>query len=201
MTVAVTLVIVFSAVSAVPLQQAAADGDSIGICCAWNENKLGDGDLTYKINGGDEAARQAVRDAIEEWDAAVSGLTLTEVSGKIKPDIDVKFKKGGGVIAGQALRHSDGNGFIDSVRLMISGSAFGAPNNVDTVEQITKHEMGHSLGLGHANFDGDLMSTTVQSGTGTISSCDVQGVSEANHWKLVDGSDEAHHPHVTHVHC
>lgn len=175
-------------------------GNSISICCAWGD-KLADGELTYRISGGDDAAKQAVRNAIEEWDSTVAGLTLTEITGKVKADIDVKFKNGGGRIAGQTLRSFDSTGFVDGVRITISGSAFGSPNNIATVEQVTKHEIGHALGLGHANFDGDLMSTTVQTGTGTISACDVDGVIEANHWKLVDSADAPHDPHVTHVHC
>lgn len=105
------------------------------------------------------------------------------------------------MIAGQALRKFDQNGFVTSVRIQISGSAFGNPNNQDIIAQITKHETGHALGLGHANFNGDLMSTTVQSGNGEVSTCDVQGVLEANHWALVDGAITPHHPHVDHVHC
>lgn len=178
----------------------ADEGNSVGVCCAWND-KLSDRVLTYKISGGDDAARQAVREAVEEWDAALAGLELTEVFGKTKADINVKFKTGGGQIQGMALRKFDSSGFVSSVDLTISGSAFGNPNNVNTVKQITKHEMGHALGLGHANFNGDLMSTTVSGGSETISACDVNGVLEANHWKLVDGFDAPHIPHVDHVHC
>ncbi len=34
----------------------ADEGSSISICCAWN-GKLSDGILTYKISGGDDAAK------------------------------------------------------------------------------------------------------------------------------------------------
>lgn len=183
------------------LQVIATESDksnSIGICCAWN-SKLADGELSFKISGGDETARNAVRDAIKEWEI-VQDLTLTEISGKEKIDINVQFKKGGGMIAGQALRKFDGNSFIDSVQIQISGSAFGTPSNVATVKQITRHEMGHALGIGHANFDGDLMSTTVQSGSENVSICDINGVKAANHLKFEDNSSP-HHPHTDHVHC
>jgi len=186
--------------------QSFAHGNSIEVCCAWND-KLADGELTYRISGGDATAQQAVREAIEEWDANI-GLMLTELvinsgngGGKTKADIEVKFKEGGGTIAGQALRKFDRSGFVNSVQISISGKAFGTTNNVIIVKQVTKHEMGHALGLGHANFDGDLMSTTVQSGSGVISLCDINGVIEANHWKLVDNYNTPHTPHVTHVHC
>jgi hypothetical protein len=175
-------------------------GDSISICCAWND-KLSDGILTYRISGGDDAAKLAVRDAVEEWDTELTGLQLDEITGKTKGDIEIHFKKGGGMIAGQALRNFDANGFMTSVRIQISGSAFGTANNVVIVEQVVKHEFAHALGIGHANFAGDLMSTTVQSGTGTISTCDINSVIAANHWKMVDSATSPHAPHVNHMHC
>jgi len=200
------LSVVAAAMAAIPVfasqyaQQASADvGNAVGVCCAWDA-RLADGQLTYKISGGDAAAQTAVREAIEEWETA-TGITLDEVSGKgVKADVNVNFKKGGGMIAGQALRSFDSDGFVKGVKVAVSGSAFGSVNNVDTVKQVVKHEFGHALGLNHANFDGDLMSTTVQTGSGIISGCDIQGVMEANHWKLVDNSTP-HAPHVNHVHC
>ena len=125
----------------------AALATAIDVCCAWNGN-LADGVLTYKISGGDAAAQETVRDAVEEWESPTvpgvtpTGLTLTEVSGKTKPNIDIKFKRGGGAVQGQALRKFDDQGFITSVRLTISGQAFG--ENIDAVAQITLHEMGHA---------------------------------------------------------
>ena len=195
-----TMAILLTTFLSLPNLALAHAGDSISICCAWND-KLSDATLTYKISGGDDAAKNAVRNAIEEWDTALTGVQLDEVTGKTKADVEVHFKQGGGMIAGQALSKFDTNGFITSVRIQISGSAFGTENNVAIVEQITKHEFGHALGIGHANFDGDLMSTTVQSGTGTISTCDINSVIAANHWKLVNGDTVPHAPHVNHVHC
>ena len=170
---------------------------SLDICCAWN-GALTDGDLTYKISGGDATAQATVRSAIEEWET-VAGLRLSEVTGRTKANIEVKFKKGGGRIAGMALRKFDEAGFITSVSLSISGSAFGSPNNQATIAEIVRHEMGHALGLGHANFD-DLMDPFV-GGANVVSACDIAGVQEANHWKLVDLEGIPHQPHVTSVSC
>ena len=195
-----TMAILLAIFLVLPNLALADAGNSISICCAWND-KLSDGILTYKISGGDDAAKNAVRNAIEEWDTTLTGIQLDEITGKTKADVEVHFKQGGGMIAGQALRKFDANGFITSVRIQISGSAFGTENNVAIVEQIAKHEFGHALGIGHANFDPDLMSTTVQSGTGTISTCDINSVIAANHWKLVDPEIGLHAPHVNHVHC
>lgn len=171
-------------------------GGHLDICCAWN-GQLGDGVLTYKISGGDATAQQTVRQAVEDWER--SGISLSEVFGKTPANVAVKFKQGGGMIAGQALRKFDSAGFISSVSLAISGSAFGLPNNQATIAEITRHEMGHALGLGHADFD-DLMDPTV-GGANAISVCDVAGVRAANHWKLVDGAASPHHPHVSSIDC
>jgi len=179
-----------------------AQENTLGVCCAWN-TKVVDG-LSYRISGGGSAAQAAVQAAIDDWSAENTGITLvafTSTSNKDKPDIDIKFKIGGGMIAGQALRQFDTAGFIKSVKLTISGKAFGDPNNAATITQITKHELGHALGLGHADFDGDLMSTTVQGGGNMITVCDIEGVMQANHWFIVDLVDTPHPPHVSSVTC
>jgi hypothetical protein len=46
--------------------------------------------------------------------------------------------------------------------------------------------MGHALGLGHANFDRNLMAEMVNHGTATVSECEIKAVIEANYWKLGD---------------
>lgn len=179
-----------------------AQGNNLDVCCAWNTNVV-DG-LSYRISGGGEVAQNAVQAAIDDWNAANTGIELvpfTPVSKKDKPDVDIKFKLGGGTIAGQALRQFDNFGFMKSVKLTISGKAFGDPNDADIIKQITMHELGHALGLGHAEENGDLMSTTVDGGTNVISNCDKEGVREANHWYIVDGTNTPHQPHVSSVSC
>src|SRR6476646_9249231 len=52
----------------------------IQICCAWGD-KLAVGILTYQINGGDSAARQAVYNAIGNWNSKLTGIKLVESSG------------------------------------------------------------------------------------------------------------------------
>jgi len=52
-------------------------------------------------------------------------------------------------------------GLITDVIITISKSAFGDKLSSDMTTQIAKHELGHALGLGHANFNGDLMSPTL----------------------------------------
>jgi hypothetical protein len=175
--------------------------NSIQICCAWGE-KLADGSLTYKISGSDSDIVQAVRTAIEDWDYKIIGLELDEINKKKKEaDIEVTFEKDGEEIAGQTVNNFNGFGFIDNAEMTISKNAFGRDFDTKTVEQIAKHEMGHALGLGHANFAGNLMTELVNDGTGTIDDCEIKSVYEANQWRLIDGSDSPYAPSKYNVEC
>ena len=177
------------------------EANSIQICCAWGE-KLADGSLTYKISGSDSDIQQAVRTAIEDWDYKIIGLELDEIDKKKKDaDIEVTFEDDGEEIAGQTINNFNGFGFIDYVEMTISKNAFGRDFDTKTVEQIAKHEMGHALGLGHANFEGNLMTELVNDGTETIDDCEIKSVNEANQWKLKDGSDSPYAPSKYDVEC
>ena len=180
---------------------AGASGDRtdnwVGIRRAWNGN-LSDGELTYRILGGEETAQAAVRSAVEEWEAA--GLALTEVSGEHnKADINIRFEQRRGVVAGRALVQLDARGFIKSVHLAIYSSGLGSFDNSATIAHITRHEIGHALGISHANF-GDLMAPANSSVT-RIRECDVEAVRHANRWKLVKGVSTPQHPQVGHISC
>ena len=215
----------------------------IQICCAWGD-KLALGILTYQINGGDSTARQAVYNAIGNWNSKLTGIKLVESSGSnvgngggggagaggdssnaAQPDIEVSIVSkslkvpgsthhrvssslGGNsrlMIGGLSQDSFDGNGFLTHVKITIPtntlGMSFDLSNNI---EQIAEHEMGHALGLGHANFVGDLMFPIANFQTGGISQCDVSAVLEANHLKMV-GSDTAvqqpQMPQVGYVDC
>jgi hypothetical protein len=188
-------------VAAVPAQ---ANPDSLGVCCAWDATLATD-NLTYTITGGDTTAQSEVSNAVQAWVTALSGktvhpFTMTRVFTRTA-DINIRFKEGGGQIQGDTFRSFDASGFIDHVRILISGKAFGTPNNAALIDQIAKHESGHALGLGHADFNGDLMSTTLSGGSDAISSCDVNGVLTAEHWRFVDGSAIPAPPPATSVTC
>lgn len=211
----------------------------IQICCAWGD-KLAVGILTYQINGGDSAARQAVYNAIENWNSKPTGIKLVESSGSnvggggggsssnaaAQPDIEVSIVSkslkvpgsthhrvssslGGNsrlMIGGLSQDSFDGNGFLTHVKITIPtntlGMSFDLSNNI---EQIAEHEMGHALGLGHANFVGDLMFPIANFQTGGISQCDVSAVFEANHLKTVSSDTAAvqqpQMPQVGYVDC
>jgi predicted Zn-dependent protease len=73
---------------------------------------------------------------------------------------------------------------VDHAQVSIATSIQGYELDTETIEQIAKHELGHSLGLGHSNFDGNLMAEQINDGTDTISECEIKAVTEANYWKL-----------------
>jgi predicted Zn-dependent protease len=182
------------------------DGDfeeenSIQICCSWGE-KLADGSLTYMISESNSDIQQAVRTSIKDWDSKIINLQLDEISeSKNGADIEVNFKKDGKEIAGRTINNFDRYGFIDNVQLTISKNAFGTKFDTKIIEQIAKHEMGHALGLGHANFAGNLMTEQVNDGTETIADCEIKAVNEANQWKLEDHSDHPYTPTKSKVQC
>jgi len=102
------------------------------------------------------------------------------------PDIVIKFKKGGGRVQGHALQQND-NGCFTSVKITVSGKAFGRDNPGEQVKSILMQEFGHGLGLLHSDNKKDVMYGTVQSPPNVLlSQCDLDA------WSAVqeDGSTE-----------
>ena len=143
--------------------------------------------------------KTVVQGAIEEWDKKVGLLNLEELSGKKKSDITIEFQDGdddeatGGEdeIAGQTMTLFDDYGFIGKSEIIINKNVQGYEFDTKTIGQIAKHEMGHALGLGHANFDANLMAEKVNDGTAVVSDCETKAVIEANYWKLGQSKDDA----------
>jgi hypothetical protein len=167
--------------------------DSIQICCAWGSS-LEDGILTYYIDDEDssEEQQQAVREAIQEWDTKIEPLQIEEESNKKTSDISIEFQddnNDGEDIAGQTITISDASGFLINAQITVFQSVHDYEFETTTIGQVAKHEMGHALGLGHANFDGNLMAEMVNDGTATVSECEINAVIKANHWKLGENSD------------
>lgn len=176
----------------------------ISICCTWGE-ELVDGELTFMIvddnagnnldsvtsqnTGSSIQKNEAVYNAIEEWDLRIEGLTFREVQNRYDADIEMRFREGESEAAGLTNNLFDRFGLITKSFVTIYERGFPFEFSDDQTEQIAKHEIGHVLGLGHANFDNSLMSTHVHSGSGNISSCESQAIYEANHWKLNQKED------------
>ena len=168
--------------------------NSIQICCAWG-NSLEDGRLTYYIDDDDDTSeeqQQEVRNAVQEWDTKIEPLELEEESSKKASDITIEFEDDNDQeeIAGQTITIANAYGFLVNAQITIYTEVQEYEFDTTTIGQVAKHEMGHALGLGHANFDGNLMAEMVNYGTATVSECEINAVIEANYWKLGDNGDD-----------
>ena len=157
----------------------------IEICCTWG-NKLADGILTYEINNAKPETKELVISAINYWKENIPGIKFKETDSKQQVDIKISFRTDNGKVAGQTMTNFDSEGFIFNVKILLAEKAFGKQLNKNVIEYIAKHEFGHALGLGHANFNESLMSSLVYNSFNKISDCERKSVQEANKWKLID---------------
>jgi hypothetical protein len=161
----------------------AEGGHELALCCAWGRS-LDDGDLTYSVTSPDVPSAQVIRNAIRDWDRELTAITLTEVPVSSPADITIRFTPGEGRTEGQAVTSFTRRGLISRVEITIQGAL--APGNSGGLGQIAKHEFGHALGLGHTNYEGNLMSPAVSPDPQPVPPCVVQGVIEANRWKMIE---------------
>jgi hypothetical protein len=175
-----------------------SDKDVVQICCAWGY-ELADGLLTYSIDtDDDDDLKDAVRNAMDSWNGGLTGITLVETDDK--EDIKISFKNDGKRIAGKTVNYLDQFGFIRQSHITVSEESYDRDFSSSQIEQITLHELGHVLGLDHANFRGNLMTERVDIGSTTISSCEIEAVHIANAWKVNNG-DTMYLPKENYIEC
>ena len=175
-----------------------SDKDIIQICCAWGY-ELADGLLTYSIEDDDnDNLKDAVRNAVDSWNEGLTGITLIETDEN--EDIKISFKNDGKRISGKTVNYFDQFGFIRQSHITVSEESYDRDFSSSQIEQITLHELGHVLGLDHANFRGNLMTERVDIGSPTISSCEIEAVHIANAWK-VNGGNTMYTPRETYMEC
>ena len=179
---------------------ASAEGDhELALCCAWGKS-LDDAVLTYSIASPDGSSGEVIRAAIREWDSDLPALALTEVAVGSPADIAIRFTPGEGRTEGQAVTSFTKRGLISKVEITIQGGL--APGNSGGLGQIAKHEFGHALGLGHTDYEGNLMSPAVSPDPQPVPPCVIEGVIEANRWKMIDPqSKRPTPPRVSQVPC
>ncbi|MGE3859598.1 MAG: M57 family metalloprotease [Nitrososphaeraceae archaeon] len=158
----------------------------IELCCTWG-NSLDDGILTFSIDNGGSDLAKIVKLAINDWEKSLKKIEFKYVKNNDDADIEIDFKKGKGKKVGKTVTYFDHYGFIDQVDISISKKSYGVTLDSNTLEHVAKHEIGHSLGLGHATFKNSLMSPNVDEIITKISACEIASVKYANSWKFGEG--------------
>ena len=164
-----------------------SDKDKIDLCCTWG-SELKDGILTYNIKKGNNNNLEKIVDlAFSEWEKKLdNSIQFKNVKDNdAAADIEIKFKKGNINKGGDAEIYFDRNGFIDYVKILVSKTSNGTELNQTMLEHLTKHEIGHALGLGHSQFPNSIMYPVVNEVVTTISICEIDAVKDANNWKFV----------------
>ena len=160
----------------------------------------------------DADLRQAVADAVTEWNTKIPNLNLANDNFNADTDIEVQLVDGlGGLAAGATMLRFDDDGFINKATILLPKAAFFIEGDSQVfaiqydsqkLKEIATHEMGHALGLGHADFDSDLMSENLDSDeTVNISQCHIDGVLQANQWKFINNNIIPNNPNEDEVSC
>lgn len=157
----------------------------IDICCTWG-TELKDGVLTYSIKKSNNLEK-IVNSAFSEWEKNLNNIQFKNSKNNKDADIEIKLEnENTDQEGGKAVIYFDKRGFIENVEISVSKSSNGLKLNTTIIEHITKHEIGHALGLGHSQFPNSLMSPTVNETVKQISACEIDAVKDANIWKFIN---------------
>jgi len=157
----------------------------IDICCTWG-TELKDGVLTYSIKKSNDLEK-IVNSAFSEWEKNLNNIQFKNIKNNNDADIEIKLEnENTDQEGGKAVIYFDKRGFIENVEISVSKSSNGLKLNRTILEHITKHEIGHALGLGHSQFPNSLMSPTVNETVKQISACEIDAVKDANIWKFIN---------------
>jgi hypothetical protein len=180
--------IVFDSDLAIAKKEDSKSKKNIELCCTWGDS-LDDGILTFSIKNGGSDLAKIVKLAINDWEKSLGGVEFKYVKEDSEADIEIEFKKGKGKKVGKTVTYFDHYGLIDQVDVSISKKSYGVTLDSRTLEHVAKHEIGHALGLGHANFKNTLMSANVDEIVTKISACELESVKYANSWKFSKNDD------------
>src|SRR5919112_2445153 len=125
------------------------DNNAIKICCAWN-HELADGILTYSFEDKDKNLQDSTIKAAGSWNEVLNGVHLKKT--KTDGDILISFRNDGKKVAGETTNDYDSDGFIRKSHIIISKEYYTNEFTPAQLEQIVKHEIGHAMGMDHANF-------------------------------------------------
>ena len=164
----------------------------IELCCTWGDS-LEDGVLTFSIKNGGSDLAKIVKLAINEWEKVLEGsIKFKHVKDESDADIEIKFKKGKGKKIGETVTYFDQDRLINFAEISISKKSYGITLDSQTLEYVAKHEIGHALGLGHANYKNSLMAPNVDEINTKVSACELDSVRYANQWKIMDNEKSPH---------
>jgi hypothetical protein len=145
--------------------------------------------ITYEISASanvDPNAIAVVQDVIDDWNDLLGGFDFAMIphNGIGRPDLTILLKGGGDSTVGRTSIQTI-NPFscvIGSARITLRGKAFGQDFSQAGVGNITRHEIGHVLGLGHSDDPNDLMYYLADSAeifgeiSVPVSECDMAGI-------------------------
>jgi predicted Zn-dependent protease len=129
----------------------------------WRDGAGLKSDVSYKIinmSGESQSVIDAVEAGVNEWDT--SGVyTLAPASDSQQADITIEVYKKvtPGYILGYTVPECSTDGHLSHAYIALGVSGLG----VSGVTNLAAHEVGHGLGLGHADLSKDLMGPSLDS--------------------------------------